>query len=209
MTIRRDLSAVCLTVCCVMSGMAVSAAVPEVSQVVIEKSERGQSTPVANESVEGLSEATKLSADKKSDEKDQSAPSFAFNPASTANRSSEFGSGVVTTNPLSVVGGLLAVVLLIFFLAWLMRRVAGIPTMGGQQMKVVAALAVGAREKIVLVDVGGQQILVGVAAGRVSHLQSFEQPVLDSPVGNSDFSSAMKKILQNNQTSAAGKKGPQ
>jgi hypothetical protein len=51
--------------------------------------------------------------------------------------------------------------------------------------------------------------LVGVAAGRVSHLQSFEQPVLESPVGNSDFSSAMKKILQNNLTSAAGKKGPQ
>ena len=205
MTIRRGLSAVCLLVCCVMSGMAVSAAVPEVSQVDIEESERGQGSLAASEGVEELSEAPKLSVDKKG----QSPPSFAFNPASTANRPSEVGSGVVTTNPLSVVGGLLAVVLLIFFLAWLMRRVAGIPTMGGQQMKVVAALAVGAREKIVLVDVGGQQILVGVAAGRVSHLQSFEQPVLESPAGNSDFSSAMKKILQNNLTSAAGKKGPQ
>ena len=111
MTIRRDLSAVCLLVCCVMSGMAVSAAVPEVSQVDIEESERGQGSLAASEGVEELSEAPKLSVDKKG----QSPPSFAFNPASTANRSSEFGSGVVTTNPLSVVGGLLAVVLLIFF----------------------------------------------------------------------------------------------
>ena len=209
MTIRRGLSAVCLLVCCVMSGMAVYAAVPGFSQVEIEKSERGQDSLAVNEGVEDLFDATKLSVDKKGDEKDQSPSSSAYNPASTANRPSEVGSGVVTTNPLSVVGGLLAVVLLIFFLAWLMRRVAGIPTMGGHQMKVVAALAVGAREKIVLVDVGGQQILVGVAAGRVSHLQSFEQPVLESPAGNSDFSSAMKKILQNNLTSAAGKKGPQ
>lgn len=149
---------------------------------------------------------TELLPDEGESEKSQSSSVFTFNPAGVAH-STEVGSGVITTNPLSVVAGLLAVVLLIFLLAWLMRRLGGMPTLNGQQMKVVAALSVGAREKIVLVDIGDQQILVGVAPGRVSHLQSFEQPVLQSLVSKSDFPSAMKKILQNNISKAPDKTG--
>lgn len=106
------------------------------------------------------------------------------------------GSAVVTTNPLRVVFGLLLVVGLIFAVAWLLRRLSSVSMLAGQGMKVVATLSVGPREKVLLVDVGGQQLLLGVAPGRVSHLQSFEQPViaLDSqPSG--EFSIKIKQLL--------------
>lgn len=109
------------------------------------------------------------------------------------------GSGVSTANPLTVVGGLLFVLLLIFVLAWLIRRMGGLPMMGGHSMKVVSALSVGTREKVVLIELGEQQLLLGVAPGRVTHLKSFEHKVIESAPVNSDFSSAMKKMLHKNK----------
>ncbi|KDE39596.1 Flagellar biosynthesis protein FliO [Nitrincola lacisaponensis] len=65
----------------------------------------------------------------------------------------------------------------IFLIAWLLRRVTLIP---GQhrKLKVIAALSLGQRERAVLVQVGEQQVLLGVAQGQVTLLKSFEQPVI-------------------------------
>ncbi|MEH6556578.1 MAG: flagellar biosynthetic protein FliO [Oceanicoccus sp.] len=207
MTIHRVLFAAFLLSHCIVSVAAVTKLDPLGSDIEIEQPDVIPKVQREDDSVENTSAAaTALLADEKAIEKSQPSSSFTFNPGNV-NRSTEVGSGVVTTNPLSVVVGLLAVVLLIFLLAWLMRRLGGVSAMGGQQMKVMAALSVGAREKVVLVEIGDQQILVGVAPGRVSHLQSFEQPILESPVSRGDFPSAMKKILQKNISGASAKKG--
>jgi flagellar protein FliO/FliZ len=44
-------------------------------------------------------------------------------------------------------------------------------------MRVIAGLPLGARERAVLVQVGNQQILLGVAPGRVQMLHVLESPV--------------------------------
>lgn len=107
------------------------------------------------------------------------------------------GDGLVKADPVTVIGGLLLVLLLILAIAWLMRRMGGMVSMGGQSMKIVAALSVGAREKVLLIEVGDKQILLGVAPGRVSCLQSFESPVIDSkPAQGGDFSTTMKRLLK-------------
>jgi flagellar biosynthetic protein FliO len=107
------------------------------------------------------------------------------------------GGGLVSADPVSVVTGLLVVVVMIVLVAWLMRRLGGLPTMGGASMKVISALSVGTREKIVLVDIAGNQMLLGVAPGRVSCLQSFDQPVVDvKAANNSEFSKTIKKLLK-------------
>lgn len=109
---------------------------------------------------------------------------------------SAVGSSVVTAEPFTVVFGLLFVVSLIFLVAWLLRRLGTVSMVAGQAMKVVATLSVGPREKVLLIDVGGQQVLLGVAPGRVSHLQSFEQPVVNiDSLPRSEFSSKIKQIL--------------
>lgn len=107
------------------------------------------------------------------------------------------GVNIVATNPLTVVLGLLFVCAMIFALAWLLRRIGAVSMANGQSMKVVAGLSVGTRERIVLVDVAGKQILIGVAPGRVSSLHYFDEAVVDAEkIPTSEFASKMKRLLQ-------------
>lgn len=73
--------------------------------------------------------------------------------------------------------GLLAVVALIFGLAWLMRRVQQAAPRQGQVIDVIGAKALGPRDRLVLVQVGDEQILLGVSPGRISALHVMNTPV--------------------------------
>ncbi|MEH6442315.1 MAG: flagellar biosynthetic protein FliO [Oceanospirillaceae bacterium] len=85
--------------------------------------------------------------------------------------------------------GLLFVLGLILLLAWLMRRVTGIQG-SKQHIKIVSAINVGNRERAVLVEVGGEQLLLGVAAGQVSLLHKLQSPIaFDKQV---DFSHSLQ-----------------
>lgn len=79
---------------------------------------------------------------------------------------------------LSLGGGLLAVIAIIYGCAWIIRRMNGMTGMNNQAIKVVSVMALGARERIALIDVGGQQILVGITPSSINTLQVFEQPVV-------------------------------
>ena len=74
--------------------------------------------------------------------------------------------------------GLLAVVALIFGLAWLMRRVQQVAPRQGQVIDVIGAKALGPRDRLVLVQVGEEQILLGVSPGRISALHVMNTPVM-------------------------------
>ncbi len=85
--------------------------------------------------------------------------------------------------PAMGVGGLgevtlaLAVVLAaIFALAWLVRRVRGVAG-AASALGVLAEVRLGPKERAVLVKVGGEQLLLGVAPGQVSTLHVLAQPV--------------------------------
>lgn len=74
--------------------------------------------------------------------------------------------------------GLLLVVGLILMLAWALRRFNAVPGQTGK-MRVVASLPLGTRERAVLVQVGEEQLLLGVSAQSVSLLARFDQPVIE------------------------------
>ena len=76
---------------------------------------------------------------------------------------------------------LLLVVGLIVFLAWLLRKLPGAGLKSLPGLRVVAALPVGPRERVVLVDVGGQQLLLGVTQHNVNLLHTLAEPILDAP----------------------------
>jgi flagellar protein FliO/FliZ len=65
--------------------------------------------------------------------------------------------------------GLAVVLALIFAVGWVMRRLAPARA-GGNALRIVAAQALGARERVVVVEVGDQWIVVGVAPGNVRGL---------------------------------------
>ena len=87
------------------------------------------------------------------------------------------------TNPTSVLSiflSLLVVVGVIFALAYVMRRF-NVTAMGGNQMKVAASMVVGTKEKIMVIQVGEEQHLIGVTSHNISHLSTLDKN-LDIPV---------------------------
>lgn len=77
----------------------------------------------------------------------------------------------------SVSGVLLSLVLvlaLIVGLAWVLRRLQAVRSGGPHAMQVVAQLPLGPRERVVLIQVGDRQALVGVAPAGVTSLQLLE-----------------------------------
>ncbi|GIX37340.1 MAG: hypothetical protein KatS3mg127_0579 [Silanimonas sp.] len=106
----------------------------------------------------------------------------AASAAPAAARAVQVGQGVPQGAGLG--GTLLAlglVVGLILLLAWALRRLPG----GGLRplpgLRVVASLAIGPRERVVLVDCGGQQLLLGVTQQTVNLLHTLPEPLLDAP----------------------------
>ena len=73
--------------------------------------------------------------------------------------------------------GLLLVLGLIFALAWLLRRVQQTGPRQGQLIELISSRALGARDRLVLVQVGNEQILLGLTPGRITPLHVLKEPV--------------------------------
>ncbi|HEV2269963.1 MAG TPA: flagellar biosynthetic protein FliO [Steroidobacteraceae bacterium] len=77
----------------------------------------------------------------------------------------------------SVTLALLVVLAAIFAVAWVARRVRGIGNRVGNAIDVLADVPLGPKERAVLLKVGAEQVLIGVAPGRVSALHVLREPV--------------------------------
>ncbi|HEY8538099.1 MAG TPA: flagellar biosynthetic protein FliO [Steroidobacteraceae bacterium] len=79
----------------------------------------------------------------------------------------------------------------VFAAAWVMRRLRTFGRFGSGPIEIVADVAIGARERAVLVQVGGKQLLLGVAPGRVSTLHVLDEPVrIERPGASTSLGSA-------------------
>ncbi len=87
--------------------------------------------------------------------------------------------------------GLFVVLFLIIASAWLFKRFGRWQGGYTDQLKVVGGLAVGARERIVVVQVGEQQLLIGIAPGNIRTLH-----VLDESLPPVDLGSMGKPIAE-------------
>jgi flagellar protein FliO/FliZ len=94
------------------------------------------------------------------------------------------------------------VIALIVFSAWLVRRFSLMP-MGakGQVLKVVTGVMVGAKERVVVVEVEGRWLVLGVTANTVNLLHSLDAPeqaetVLVPQAFSQQFSAKLAAALQ-------------
>lgn len=96
-----------------------------------------------------------------------------------------------------IVTALAGVIALIVVASWLMRRMGNVTGQRNEQMRVVAALSMGARERVVLMQVGEQQILLGVAPGRIQTLHVLDKPLdmTSSSHPVTAFQDRLKKIM--------------
>lgn len=123
--------------------------------------------------------------------------SYFFSALACAADSSAKVSSSTTANPWGMLWGVLFLTALIIGAWFLIKRMGGLPAQLNRNMKVVAALSVGARERVVLLDVGGEQLLLGVAPGRVNMLHRFEQPVVATDAESSDtFAAKIRQVMQ-------------
>jgi flagellar protein FliO/FliZ len=76
----------------------------------------------------------------------------------------------------SMVGGLIVVLAIIFVLAYIVKRLNLVPS----QHSVIKSLAVasmGAKEKVVLIEVNGQQYLLGVTSSQINLIEKLDTQV--------------------------------
>ncbi|MFP2770594.1 flagellar biosynthetic protein FliO [Oceanisphaera sp. KMM 10153] len=72
----------------------------------------------------------------------------------------------------------------ILLLGWVLRRLRGASLLGGsRQLKIVTSLALGQRERLLVVQVGEEQRLLGVTAQQISDLGKLEQPLAPEQAG--------------------------
>jgi flagellar protein FliO/FliZ len=70
--------------------------------------------------------------------------------------------------------GLLMVLAVFFFCVWGMRKLSGITINGAEKMRIVGGLSLGMREKVILLQVGKKQLVLGVTPGRIDALHVLE-----------------------------------
>ncbi|QFU23481.1 flagellar biosynthetic protein FliO [Shewanella eurypsychrophilus] len=86
----------------------------------------------------------------------------------------EKGSAISTMT--NMLGGLVIVLAIIFVLAYIVKRLNLAPS-SHSVLKTLAVMPLGQREKIVLLEVDGQQYLLGVTAQQVSVIDKLQSPV--------------------------------
>ncbi|WP_120510278.1 flagellar biosynthetic protein FliO [Photobacterium salinisoli] len=98
----------------------------------------------------------------------------------------------------ATIGSLLLVLVLIVFLAWLLRRMKLPGVSGGDNgLQIVRQVVVGQRERIVLVQVGDEQLLIGVTPQNISMLTKLETPLpVSAGAGNGEFAQQLGKLLK-------------
>lgn len=78
---------------------------------------------------------------------------------------------------LQMFAALVGVLAVIFALAWGVKRVQTPIGRGKGHLRVVAALPLGAKERVVLIQAGSEQILMGVSAAGIQHLHTLTEPI--------------------------------
>ncbi len=118
--------------------------------------------------------------------------------------SSTTGEGLSAAHFAQVTIGLMVVIIVIFGLAWLVKRFGYLPSSKPGALKIIGGLMVGQRERAVLIQVGDKQILIGVAPGLVKTLYVLEEPVsVDSASSAklSPFAERLKSFLRDKAAS--------
>lgn len=91
--------------------------------------------------------------------------------------------GDLTSAAIRMVLGLAVVLALLGATAWVSRRFRVGAGMRGGLIEVVSGLSLGARERVVLIRVGGDQVLVGVSPSGMRTLHVLNQNPNDSETG--------------------------
>jgi len=84
-----------------------------------------------------------------------------------------------TSYLMKLTGGLILVVAAIFCLAWVLKRLKLTQHSQHGLLKIVAGLPLGTRDRIIVLQVGEEQLLLGLSPGRIEKLHTLASPLVD------------------------------
>lgn len=115
-------------------------------------------------------------------------------------------SPVTSSTVIEMVFYLMLVVAVIFFCAWLFRRMGGMGVGAAGLIKILTAISLGSRDRIVLIQVGDKQMLLGISPGRINTLHVFDGDVMAQAQTNADHQSINSKFGPGQINSAFARK---
>ena len=93
--------------------------------------------------------------------------------------------------------GLVAIIALIFAISWALKRLRIAGPRGSGEIMVLDQLSVGPRERILLVQVGDAQVLVGISAGGMVPLTPLATPVVLKAIARAPaFADRLRDIMR-------------
>lgn len=96
-------------------------------------------------------------------------------------------------------GALVLVLIIILALAWIVRRTRFVPSRvkGNRLFSIVGTHSLGQRERLVVVEMAGKHLLLGVTATKISRLAMFDKPEDEKePVSQAHFHSQFRGLLK-------------
>jgi len=107
-----------------------------------------------------------------------------------------------------IIFSLLLVIAAIFLVAWLLRRMNVAQQGGGKLLKVLGGVAIGQRERIVLVEVDDTWLVVGVGPGQIRTLHTLPRAEIatediekSASTPDKKFSAFLKKFIEKRDAS--------
>lgn len=118
--------------------------------------------------------------------------------ASAVDSASPVISPVVT---LAKLAAALLIVLTVFWVfAKVMRHAHGLSANAHSALKVVGSLSLGQRERVVVIQAGDEQIVLGVTASQINMLHVLPEPLqVNSTAGSTSFKERMNAALNRQQ----------
>ncbi len=107
-------------------------------------------------------------------------------------------------NPLVIgqwLGGVVAVVALILVCLWGLQRLSRWSTPAAGQIRMLGGLSLGGREKLLVVEVGEAQLVLGVSPGRVHTLYVLEGDKRLSTTPTQGFGEQLKRAIKSREQS--------
>jgi flagellar protein FliO/FliZ len=118
--------------------------------------------------------------------------------AETTHAANRFG-----PEPLQVTLALLLVLLIAVVCLLLLRRYGSLRPVQTRQFRILATLPLGQRERVVLLEAGGKQLILGVCPGRIDTLcilEGDQRLQAGEPDPSPDFGDMLRQLLQRQTT---------
>ena len=105
-----------------------------------------------------------------------------------------------------MLGALTGVLLLIFAAAWFLRRIQQGQGNGRGHLKIVSVLPLSTKERIVLLQAGEEQVLMGISSAGIQHLHTLKEPIRPEQLTEgeqqplTDFASQLRNVMGRSRT---------